>query len=74
MACPMQMMIMAICFEAAIQIALQYGKKKKNSTAQAPYFLLLRYFSILLIFTSFFVSQLISQKFHNTHTHVYYEF
>jgi hypothetical protein len=69
MACPMHMMIMAFCFEAAIQIALQYDQKK-NSTAQAPYFLLLSYFSILLIFTSFFVSQLISQKFHNT----YYEF
>uniref|UniRef100_A0A6N2N6B0 Uncharacterized protein n=1 Tax=Salix viminalis TaxID=40686 RepID=A0A6N2N6B0_SALVM len=52
--------IMAFCFEAAIQIALQYEKTQQSKLPVAFY---LRSLSILLTFASLFSSQLISKKF-----------
>ncbi|KAJ6766803.1 IMAP FAMILY MEMBER 1 putative-RELATED [Salix purpurea] len=52
--------IMAFCFEAAIQIALQYQKTQQSKLPIAFY---LRSLSILLTFASLFSSQLISKKF-----------
>ncbi|KAJ6738398.1 hypothetical protein OIU74_003370 [Salix koriyanagi] len=52
--------IMAFCFEAAIQIALQYEKTQQSKLPIAFY---LRSLSILLTFAALFSSQLISKKF-----------
>jgi len=52
--------IMAFCFEAAIQIALQY-EKPQHSKVPVPFFLLS--LAILLTFCSLLVSQLISNRF-----------
>ncbi|KAJ6738404.1 hypothetical protein OIU74_003376 [Salix koriyanagi] len=52
--------IMAFCFEAAIQIALQYEKAQQSKLPIAFY---LRSLSILFTFVSLFSSQLISKKF-----------
>ncbi|KAJ6973401.1 hypothetical protein NC653_033664 [Populus alba x Populus x berolinensis] len=52
--------IIAFCFESAIQIALQYEKPQQP---KLPISLFLLSFSILLTFCSLLVSQLISNKF-----------
>ncbi|KAJ6364431.1 hypothetical protein OIU76_029394 [Salix suchowensis] len=53
-------LIIAFCFEAAIQIALQYEKTQQSKLPIAFY---LRSLSILLAFVSLLSSQLISKKF-----------
>ncbi|KAJ6766807.1 IMAP FAMILY MEMBER 1 putative-RELATED [Salix purpurea] len=53
-------MIMTFCFEAAIQIALQYEKTQQSKLPLAFY---LRSLSILLTFVSLLSSHLISKKF-----------
>ncbi|KAG6743403.1 hypothetical protein POTOM_054357 [Populus tomentosa] len=55
--------IMGFCFQAAIQIALQY---ETTQHSKLPVFFYLRSFSILLTFASLFVSQLISDRFPET--------
>jgi len=55
--------IMGFCFQAAIQIALQY---ETTQHSKLPVFFYLRSFSILLTFASLFVSQLISNRFPDT--------
>ncbi|KAF9683767.1 hypothetical protein SADUNF_Sadunf04G0048600 [Salix dunnii] len=52
--------IMAFCFEAAIQIALQYEKTQQS---KLPISFYLRSLSILLTFVSLLSSQLISKRF-----------
>jgi hypothetical protein len=52
--------IMAFCFDAAIQIALQYEKTQQSKLS---IFFYLRSLSVLLTFASLFASQLISKKF-----------
>jgi hypothetical protein len=55
--------IMGFCFQAAIQIALQY---ETTQHSKLPVFFYLRSFSILITFASLFVSQLISNRFPDT--------
>jgi hypothetical protein len=54
--------IMEFCFEAAIQIALQY-ENPQHSKLPVPFFLLS--FAILLTFCSLLVSQVIKNRFHD---------
>jgi uncharacterized membrane protein YadS len=53
---------MEFCFEAAIQIALQY-ENPQHSKLPVPFFLLS--FAILLTFCSLLVSQVIKNRFHD---------